>query len=224
MPPTPSANAGALFGATRQAVLGLLFGHADERFYQRQIIRTLGLGCGAVQRELRHLAAAGIVIRAVEGRQTYFQANRECPVFGELHGLIRKTFGTAQALREGLKELRGRIRLAFLHGSAAVGRETAASDIDVLVAGDGVSLHDVVAALGPAQKLLGREVNPTVYGSAEFCRKLAGGHHFLASVVTGPKVFLIGDDGELARLAVIRVGRGAQAEPAGDRRPVRRRR
>ena len=86
---------GALFGATRQAVLRLLFGHSGQRFYQRQVIRLIGLGSGAAQRELERLVAAGIVTRTVEGRQTYFQANRECPVFDELSGIIRKTFGAA---------------------------------------------------------------------------------------------------------------------------------
>jgi DNA-binding transcriptional ArsR family regulator len=71
----------ALFGATRQAVLRLLFGHTARRFYQRQIIRSLRLGSGTVQRELERLAGAGILTRNVEGRQTYFQANRKCPVF-----------------------------------------------------------------------------------------------------------------------------------------------
>jgi predicted nucleotidyltransferase len=214
----------ALFGATRQAVLSLLFGHADKRFYQRQIIRSLALGFGAVQRELQQLVGAGIVSRTVEGRQTYFQANRECPVFAELQGLIRKTFGVASALLEGLDLLRNRIQLAFIYGSIAAGCETAASDIDVMVVGDAVSLQDVVSALADAQARLGREVNPSVYRTGEFYRKLAGRHHFLSSVVGGPKIFLIGDEDELARLAQIRVAQGAQDKSPGNCLSVRRRR
>ncbi len=63
----------ALFGATRQAVLKLFFGHSDQRFYQKQIVRTLSFGSGSVQRELERLTRAGILTRVVEGRQTYFQ-------------------------------------------------------------------------------------------------------------------------------------------------------
>ena len=214
----------ALFGATRQAVLRVLFGHSDQRFYQRQIIRSLGLGSGAVQRELDQLVCAGILTRTVEGRQTYFQANRECPVFEELHGLIRKTFGVAQVLRDGLVPLEKRVRLAFIYGSIAAGSETAASDIDVMVVGDEISLQDVVSALTNAQRELGREVNPSVYRTEEFCRKLAGGHHFLSSVAAGSKIFLIGDENELGRLAQIRTAQGAQDKSARDRRPLRRRR
>jgi len=152
----------ALFGATRQAVLRVLFGHADRRFYQRQIIRMIGLGSGAVQRELERLTRAGILTRTVEGRQTYYQTNRESPVFEELHGLIRKTFGIAQVLQTGLSSISGRIRIAFIYGSLAAGSESAASDIDLMVVGDDLSIDGVVSALGDAQVELQRELNPAV--------------------------------------------------------------
>ena len=132
-----------------------------------------------------------------------------CPVFDELHGLIRKTFGVAQVLKDGLAALAGKIQLAFIYGSLATGGETAASDVDVMVVGERISLQDVVSAFSEAQRELQREVNPSVYRTEEFCRKLAGGHHFLSSVVAGPKIFLIGDEGELTRLAQVRMTRPA---------------
>ena len=220
----PHPIGAALFGATRQAVLHLFFGHPARRFYQRQIIRAIGLGSGAVQRELEQLTSAAILTRTVEGRQTYYQANHECPVFHELHGLVRKTFGVAEVLQGGLRPLKKRIQLAFIYGSVAAGIERAASDIDVMVVADQVSLGEVVSALTGAQRELQREINPSIFRRQEFCRKLSHGHHFLSSVVSGPKIFLIGDEGKLRRLAQERMAPRAQANPAGDRRPSRRRR
>jgi predicted nucleotidyltransferase len=214
----------ALFGVVRQSVLRLLFGHPDRHFYQSQIIATLGLGSGAVQRELGRLAGAGVLTRSVEGRQTYFQVNRQCPVFQELHGLIRKTFGVAEVMQRGLATLATQIQLAFVYGSAVRGIQGAASDLDVMVVGERVSVDEVVAALSDSERVLGREVNPSVYRTEEFCRKLAQGHHFLSSVVSGPKIFLIGDEHELEGLAQIRVVEGTQNEPRGNRRSVRGRR
>ena len=204
----------ALFGVTRQAVLRLLFGHTDRRFYQRQIIRSIRLGSGTVQRELEQLVGAGILTRTVEGRQTYFQANRVCPVFDELHGLIRKTFGVAQILQNGLAVLAAKVRLAFIYGSMATGGEMSGSDVDVMVVGDQILMNDVVSALADAQRDIGREVNPSVYRTEEFCRKLAQGQHFLTSVASGPKIFLTGDENELTCMAQL---------PAGSPRPTRRR-
>lgn len=213
---------GALFGATKQAVLALLFGRPDGRFYQRQIIRAAGFGSGGVQRELEQLTAAGVLTRTVEGRQTYFQANRHCPIFEELRGLVRKTFGVSQVLADALARLRSRIEIAFVFGSVATGAETSDSDVDLLVIGD-IALMDIVSALNVAQRELGREVNPTVYRTEEFCRKLAAGQHFITRAVAGPKLFLTGDEQQLKGLAEKRLAQGAQDKLRGNRRSPRRR-
>src|SRR5207248_11674464 len=96
---TYSDAAAALFGSTRQAVLGFFFDHPDERFYQRQEVRSLCLGSGAVQRELARLVAGGILTRTIEGRQAYYQVNRGASIYPEMHGLVRKTMGVAALLR-----------------------------------------------------------------------------------------------------------------------------
>ncbi len=188
-----------LFGKTRRAVLSLLYGHADEAFYLRQITRTAGVGLGAVQRELQQLLNAGILLRTVRGRQVYYQANRDCPVFLELKNLVLKTAGVAAILQSALAPLAGRIRIAFIFGSIAAGDEQRGSDGDVLVVGE-VTFAEVVSAIQKAQEILDREVNPTVYPPGEFQSKLVTGHHFLKTVLKGPMVFLIGDKRELARL------------------------
>jgi len=188
-----------LFGRTRRAVLSLLYGHADEEFYLRQIIRATGVGQGTMQRELGKLAAAGLVRRRARGQQVYFQANADSPVYPELRGLLLKTAGVADVLREALALLADRIRAAFVYGSVARGDERRASDVDVMVVGD-VSFAEVVSALGPAQERLGREVNPTVYPEPEFRVRLKAGQHFVKSVMGREKVFLFGDEHDIRRL------------------------
>ena len=189
-----------LFGKTRQALLALLYSRADQEHLQESLIQLAGLGRGTVQRELEFLARAGVVRRTVRGRQVYFQANPESPIYGELRGLVVKTAGVADALRAGLAPLADRIRVAFVYGSMAKGAERRASDVDVMVIGD-VSFAQASDALGRAQQALGREVNPSVYAPADFRAKLAARHHFLRTVLAGEKIFLIGDERELARLA-----------------------
>ena len=142
-------------------------------------------------------------------------------MFAELKGFLLKTAGVAGVLREHLDPLSDRIVAAFLYGSLASGRESAQSDVDVMIIGR-VSFGYVVQALGPAQEKLAREINPTLYQPAEFSRKLAEGHHFLAAVMDGPKVFLVGSEDELKRLAETGLARRAQAKPRRGRRPARR--
>jgi len=211
-----SDAAAALFGATRQAVLGFFFDHPDERFYQRQVVRSLSLGSGAVQRELARLVAGGILTRTVEVRQAYYQVNQNGSIYPELHGLVRKTMGAAGALREALRPLMGQVRVAFIFGSMARRHEQIESDIDVMVIGDQIGLSDISPLLRPAQDALRREVNPTVYRTAEFRKKLSDGHHFVTRVMEGAKVFLIGGDRELSELGAVRVADCRKLRNASD--------
>jgi len=201
-------NSVVLFGKVRRAILSTLFGHADEAFYLRQIVRMTSFGLGPVQRELRQLTASGIIRRTVSGRQVYFQANPDSPIFSELKGLIIKTAGIGDTLRAALAPIVGQIELAFVYGSIARGEEGLRSDVDLLVVGN-VTFADVVKNLQGAQKLLGREISPTVYPAEEFKSKVRAKHHFLTSVFKGPKIYLIGDENELRRLAAERLARRA---------------
>ena len=198
----------ALFSKNRRAVLALLFGHPDQTFYLRQIVRACGGGVGAVQRELKQLANAGIIRRTPRDKQVYFQANETCPVFEELKGLVVKTAGVADVLRVALAPLTDRIAMAFVFGSVARAEQKRGSDVDLAIIGD-VAFSEVVESLAGAQQNLGREVNPVVYSPEEFRSKVAAGHHFLVRILKQTKVFLIGDEDELARLAAKRLARGA---------------
>jgi predicted nucleotidyltransferase len=215
-------NSLPLFGQTRSRVLSLLFGHPDESFYLRQIVRLASVGLGAAQRELRHLGQAGIIQRTVQGRQVYFQADRQSPLFAELHGLVLKTVGVAGVLKNALAGLEKSVQVAFLFGSLAKGTSNTQSDIDVMLVGD-VSFGEVVAALAPAQQKLMREVNPVVFPSDEFRNKLAHRDHFLITVLREPRIFVLGSDHELSRLGKQRLGQSSLDQSRRNRRSPRRR-
>lgn len=212
-----------LFGSTRRRVLGWLLGHADEPYYLRQIARHTGTAVGAVQRELELLTSAGLLRRTVQGRQVYFQANREAPIFPELQGLFAKTAGLADVLRDGLASLGEQVVVAFVFGSAARGELRPGSDIDLLVVGD-AGFEEVVGALAGAQERLGRDVNPTVYPPMEFGTKLRAGHHFLTTVLKGPRMFIVGGDDELVGLGAKRLADKAPDQPKRDPRSATGRR
>ena len=189
-----------LFGKTRQAVLALLYGHADSSFYTKQILDAVKIGRGTVQRELKNLTDTGIIIREVQGRQVYYRANARCPIFDELKIIVRKTFGMADVIRQSLATNADKIRVAFIFGSVARNTDDRRSDIDLMVVGK-ISFGDVVSLLTPAEQKLGREVNPVVYPIAEFKKKVKEDHHFVKTVLEEEKIFVIGDEDELRKLA-----------------------
>jgi len=196
---TSSALSSVLFSKSRRAVLSLLYGHADESYYLRQIVRQTGLGLGPIQRELKQLTDVGLIQRTVQGRQVYFKSNQDSPVFKELKSIITKTAGVGDSLQSALKSFKKRIVVAFVFGSIARGEENHRSDIDLMIIGD-ISFSAIVKALDGVEEILGREVNPVVYPQKEFCAKLAEGHHFVNNVLGGEKIFVIGDENKLKEL------------------------
>jgi predicted nucleotidyltransferase len=194
---TVTGLADALFTKVQQRVLGVLFGNPGRSFYANEIIALAGCGTGAVQRELGRLAETGLVTVTPIGRQKHYQANAAAPVFSELRGLVLKTSGLADVLKEGLAPLAGRIEAAFVYGSVARGEDTAASDIDLMVVSDGVTHADIFGALEAAVIRLGRRVNPTVYSPGEFAKRIKGDNAFVKRVLSQTRLWLIGEDHDL---------------------------
>lgn len=188
-----------LFGKTRQVVLALLYGKTDRSFYTKQILDAVKIGRGTVQRELKNLTDAGIIVREVQGHQVYYRANERCPIFVELKNIVRKTFGVADVIKQSLSAKANKIRLAFIFGSVARSSDDRKSDIDVMVVGN-ISFGEIVDLLSSAEEQLAREINTVVYPVAEFKQKVESDHHFLKNVLAEEKIFLIGDDSELNRL------------------------
>lgn len=196
-PAKRSSLAGALFSSTQQKLLGLLFGRPDRSFFVTEIMALLDSGRGAVQRELARLADGGLITVTRVGNQKHYQANAESPLFDELCSIVRKTVGLEEPLRSAIQSLPGDVVLALVYGSVAKGTDTSASDIDLLLVADGLTLEEVYKALAPAEKRLGRSINPTLYTRDELERRRETRNPFLIRVLTGPRLMLAGSvDGE----------------------------
>lgn len=191
--------ASTLLPEYRRRVLGLLLLQPDLALHGREIARRTGLQPGTVTRELAKLAEVGLLRREQRGNQQVYSANTACPVFTELASILRKTSGMGDVLIQALAPVVPSLKAAFVFGSVAQGRETAGSDIDLLLIGD-IGFGQAVELLYPAQAALGREVNPKVFSVGEFAAK-AQAEPFLRDVLAKPKIFLIGSEHDLAELA-----------------------
>lgn len=191
--------ASLLFGDYRQKVLALLLLHPEQRYHVREIARLTGTSAGTLHKELARLALAGVLVRESVGNQVRYGANRQCPIFPELAGILRKTAGLADVLKDALAGLSDRIALALVFGSVARGEEGPRSDVDVLLVGR-IGFAEAVQALHRAQTLIGREINPVVLSPAEFRQKATAGDAFLVEVLSGKKLFLTGDQRDLGKL------------------------
>lgn len=186
----------ALFTKTQARVLGVLFGRPEQTFYLTEIVRMAQVGRGSVQRELDRLVKSGLVTVRSIGNQRHFQANASCPIFNELHGIVMKTSGIADVLRDALSPLGNGVKHAFVFGSIGADTAKAGSDIDLMVIGE-VSFTDVVHALMKIHDQLGREVNPVVVTMDDFRRKVLNRDRFAARVWKEPKIFVKGAHDDL---------------------------
>ncbi len=184
--------ADALFTSTQQKVLGLLFGQPNRSFFVTQIMMLVNAGRGAVQRELHRLGVSGLATVQMVGTQKHYQANRDSPLFDELCSIVRKTLGLQEPLRTAVASLAGKVIFAMIYGSVAKHTDTSASDIDLLIVSDDLTLEDVYTAVAPAEKLLDRRVSPTLYTPEEFDRRRDRKNPFLVRVLSGPKIILAG--------------------------------
>lgn len=187
-----------LLGETRTAILAALLLRPEESRHVRDLERTTGISSGSLHRELTALVGFGVLQREQVGRQVFYRVNAACPVLPELTGLLRKTAGVVDVLREGLSPLADRIDGAFVYGSMATGDMHAHSDVDLMVVGS-VGFADVVVALEQAQQAVQREINPTVLSRADFIERRKQKGSFVASVWKEPKLWLIGDSDELGQ-------------------------
>jgi predicted nucleotidyltransferase len=180
-----------LLGQTRAAVLGVLFLHPELSVHVRELARMVGASAGSLHRDLRAMTDEGLLVRQEIGRQVHYKANAACPVFEELAGLLRKTSGLVDVIRDALVPLNDQIDGAFIYGSMARGQEHAHSDVDVMVIGK-ADFADVAVAVSEAQGKLGREINPTVFSPSDFRKRLRDGHGFVQKVWSGDKLWLMG--------------------------------
>ena len=188
--------AGQLFGNTRAAILAAMLLRPEESLHVRELARVTGVSPGTLHRELKSLTELGLLSRRVNGRQVNFSANRAHPIHAELSGILRKTSGLAVVRGPALMPLWASTDAAFVYGSMAAGSEQPQSDVDVMVLGR-ASFRAVVAAMHDAEKLIGREINPTVMATEEFRRKRDARDQFVSTIWRAPKLWIVGGADEL---------------------------
>jgi len=189
-----------LFGSkTRVALLSNLMMNSDKQFYIRELSKDLNIPYGMLYREVKNLVSLGILAEEKRGKVTLVSVNKKLPYFAELKGMMMKTTGLGDLMRNALSKLKG-IRHALVYGSFASGEETESSDIDLLVVG-GLSEEDVLKAVSHVEKDVGREVNYILWSETEFSKRAKSRHHLLVDIAGKPIIMLVGDEDEFRRAA-----------------------
>jgi uncharacterized protein len=183
----------------RAGIFRILFGVVpDTELHMREIERRTGFAIGTVQKELKKLQRLDIITRVQDGNRVYYRANTLHPLYPDIRNLVLKTSGLADVIKEALTNEKG-IRIAFVFGSLAGQEDKAASDVDLMVIGS-IGLRRLTGLLMEVAGKIGREINPHALTEKEFAKRKADQDHFLNHVLESPKIFIIGDENELAKM------------------------
>lgn len=188
-------------------VLNLFLLNPEEEFYQSDIAKKTDKALMQVQRALKILKEIGLISSKQRGRMVYYKAIRSHPAFDDLKNLFLKTIALGESIRQALTPLSKKICSAFIFGSVAKGSESLDSDIDLFIIAD-FTLRELSKALSPLSKKLRRELNPVIFNSQEFQKRISEKDHFLLEIISAPKLWIIGNENELKQLVK---GRKAKA-------------
>ena len=181
----------------RAEIFRLLFGVDRKELHLRDIERRSGFAIRTVRQEASKLLRLGLIQERRDGNRVYFKANIEHPLFGDICNLVMKTIGLVEVIQKALEG--ADISFAFVFGSIAAGAQKPESDIDLFVVGR-IGLRGLSKLLKNASDALEREINSNVMTEEEFIKRIQQKEHFVSSVLGSPKLMIIGNENELARL------------------------
>ncbi len=183
----------------RIELLNTFFLHPEKSFYLRELERITGEDYKNVSTELKNLESIGLLTSSKSGNLKYFHVNPGFLIYPELKSILFKVRGAPALLKQALSDDKD-VEYAFIYGSFAAGTENEKSDIDLMVVGE-MPLENLLKRLREPEKLLGRDINPSLFQMSEMKQRMKDQDPFIGRLIAEPKIMLIGNEDELRRLA-----------------------
>jgi predicted nucleotidyltransferase len=179
----------------RRDLLTLFFTNPNQKYYLRELQRTLGYSAGSIRRELIKFQTDNLFNTQKVGNLLYYSLNTKHPLFKELKAIVSKTVGVEARLKKVVSSIKD-IKVVFIYGSFAKNTGSTASDIDLFIIGN-VEENTLVSELRKLEKGLKREINYSLYSKQDFVKQKRKRNSFIRDLLGNPKIFLIGDNNDL---------------------------
>ena len=151
---------------TRVGILVKLFLNPGLKAYLRELASEFQVSTNAVRVELNHLTEHKILMSERSGRNVYYRANTDHPLFPELFSMVRKITGIDELVRSVVDRL-GNLEAAYLVGDYARGVDTGVIDVVLVGDIDKVQLDDFAQK---TEAYIQRKIRSLVLSSQEFER------------------------------------------------------
>jgi hypothetical protein len=149
---------------TRVDILVKLFLNPGLKAYLRELASEFQVSTNAVRVELNHLTEHKILKSERSGRNVYYRANTDYPLFPELFSMVRKITGVDEVVRSVVDRL-GNLEAAYLVGDYARGVDTGVIDVVLVGDIDKVQLDDFAQK---TEAYIQRKIRSLVLNSEEF--------------------------------------------------------
>ena len=167
----------------RVKLLMRLFLNPHQQSYVRELAHDFNVSPSQVKLELDNLKNSGLLNCEKNGRQIFFSANNEHPLFPELQSMVRKSLGMDRIVDSILERL-GSLESAYLVGDYAAGRDSGIIDIVLLGKIDQENLSDLVQK---TERYINRRIRSLVMDRHEFKQLVSQG-------ALQPRLLLWGED------------------------------
>ncbi|MBW1796628.1 MAG: winged helix-turn-helix transcriptional regulator, partial [Deltaproteobacteria bacterium] len=104
---------GLISSKTRIKLLTRFFFNPQTRSYLRELAREFNVSTNLVRQELNRLTKTNLLKFQKDGRQVYYMANEDHPLFPELKSMVSKVMGIDQVI-DGIVNRLGDLERVYL--------------------------------------------------------------------------------------------------------------
>ena len=155
---------GLISSQTRIKLLVRFFFNPAIRSYLRELAKEFNLSTNAVREELNQLTKTNLLKSEKNGRNVYYTANSDHPLFPELKSMVSKVMGLDQVV-DGIVNRLGDLERAYLMGDYAEGKDTGI--IDLLLVGN-INQYHLNDLSKKTERYIQRKIRPLVLDSGEY--------------------------------------------------------
>lgn len=141
---------------TRIKLLRKFFLNSSTKAHLRGLESEFGESSNAIRVELNRFEEAGLLHSLRDGNKKVFQANRNHPLFCDIHNIIMKESGIDQVIEKVIHRI-GKLMCVYLTGDFARGKDS--SVIDLVLVGEDIDREYLAKKVVQAEELVGRKVS-----------------------------------------------------------------
>lgn len=155
---------GLISSKTRIKLLVRFFFNPKTRSYLRELSKEFNVSTNSVREELNQLTRTHLLKSRRSGRQVFYMANPQHPLFNELKSMVGKVMGIDQVI-EGIVNRLGDLEKAYLIDDYADGKDSGIIDLVLVGNIDPFHLNDLSRK---TERYIKRKIRTMVVSSEEF--------------------------------------------------------